>query len=549
MIHLSLDGEHLVARTDLSTEGTLCSKVPGARYVRRGDYWRLPATRPAVVQLQAICGKQLDCLPANVAELAFPPAPTEPVKVPGLYGYQEHGAGFLAGRGRALLADPCGAGKSAQAAVALKAPALIVCPPTVVGVWQAELATWRPDLLTTVVGSGVSAAKRRKMLTTEESDVIVVSYPIVWRHARLAPFGNTKLTDDDKTEKELDQPWATVLFDECHHLIHVSKQTLACWNLADRSERVYALSGTPLSEPENLWFLLRLIDGKAWSVRSKHENRYLHQRYNAWGQVVESVFAPETRPELEALTAPIILRRSKADILPDLPAKRFAVREVEMPAKQAKQYASLRKTMLAELENGQLLVCPDPMQKVLRLLQAASATMLSLEDGVPQLGLPSSKAEAVLELLSERGAEATVCMSASRKVSRLIGNEVARCTDLEVLFLDGQVPPEARQQVLDRFQEGGAWLFGTYAVASTGVNLHAADMLIRVQRPWSLTLDSQAVDRIHRVGSTHSSVLYLDIRSAGTLESRVAAALEEKASVLSGVVRDPEVLAEWLEAA
>ena len=263
---------------------------------------------------------------------------------------------------------------------------------------------------------------------------------------------------------------------------------------------------------------------------------------------MDSQWNPATLPELERLTAPIILRRSKSDILPHLPPKRFAQRVVPMEGKQYKAYASMKKELVAELESGELLVAADPMQRVLRLLQLSCATPLSAEEGQVELTTPSNKAEALIEIAEERGGDPTVVFCASRRVSRLCG-QVAAKAGHKVAYLDGHVPAGARAKVIEEFQAGETpLLLATYAVGGTGVTLTAADLTVRLQRPWSLTLDAQAVDRTHRVGAEHASVMYLDVVSAGSIEPKVVQALEEKATVLHSVVKDPDVLAEWLEA-
>jgi SNF2 family DNA or RNA helicase len=547
MIHVSLGEGHLVTKVDLATEATLVTQVPGARYQRKGDWWKVPRTRTAVIQLMGIAQDRL-----NWVDTFMPgePLDPDPLSVEGLFYHQQEGAGFLVDRHRAVLADEPGVGKTAQAAVALVAPALVVCPPSLTGVWADELAKWRPELAASVVAG--TAAKRRQIIA-ERPDVLIVSFPLVWRHSRLAGFGSNKLSDDDKTPKELNEtPFATVIVDEAQNVLSTSaKQTRATWAVADAAERVYALTGTPVrNRPTDLWALMRLVHPQEWPVRSKYVDRYCTLRHNAWGGVVDEGFQPETKAELDRLIAPRFLRRTKAEVLPHLPPKTYSERRLDMEPKQAKAYKQMRDTMLHELDDGSLLVAPNPMLKVMRLLQFAAATPTSFEDEAVELGMPSCKVAAMLELADERQGQPTVAFSVSKKVSRLIGGALGKA-GYWVGYLDGDVAPgPARAAVVERFQSGALdWVLCTYAVGGEGLTLHRADTLVRVQRPWSVVQDKQAEDRIHRIGQEAGSVHYIDLITKGTVEPRVVAALTEKSALVGAVCRDEERIRELLEAA
>jgi SNF2 family DNA or RNA helicase len=581
VIHVSLGEGHLVARVDLATEATLVSQVPGARYQRKGDWWKVPLTLTAWVQLDAIAGDGVSW----VADVALSPALDalrhaerrawdakqtaiggDPDAPEGLFPHQAQGLRYLRAVNRAVLADEPGVGKTAQAAAALVAPALVVCPPSLTGVWADELAKWRPELTASVVTG--AAAKRRQIVATRP-DVLIVSFPLVWRHSRLAGFGSNKLarcaTCDPKAEdpveeakcehhpRELNEtPFATVIVDEAQNVLSTSaKQTRATWAVADAAERVYALTGTPVrNRPTDLWALMRLVHPGEWPVRSKYTDRYCTLRHNAWGGVVDEGFQPETKAELDRLIAPRFLRRTKAEVLPHLPPKTYSERRLDMEPKQAKAYKQMRDTMLHELDDGSLLVAPNPMLKVMRLLQFAAATPVSFEDEAVELGMPSCKVAAMLDLADERQGQPTVAFSVSKKVSRLTGGALGKA-GYRVDYLDGDVAPgPARAAVVERFQSGALdWVLCTYAVGGEGLTLHRADTLVRVQRPWSVVQDKQAEDRIHRIGQEAASCHYIDLVTKGTNESRVIKALTEKSALVGAVCRDEERIREYLEAA
>ena len=543
--------------TDLASLGTLVSRVPGAKYARRSDSWMLPRTRVAVTQLVAIAGKHLEPLPADVAALAEAPTSLTSgvvdidsgLALRGLMVHQKGGVRFLATRLRTILGDEPGLGKTAQALIAAVKPALVICPATLLQNWADEAATWVPGLTTQIISG--TAVQRRKQIATE-ADLYIVGYESAVKHTRLAGFGSTKLTDDEKQPKELNErTWNTVIIDEAHNLANpVAKRTRGAWFLADGATRVYALTGTPVrSKPSDLWSLWHLIASDEAPVKSKWLDRYAIIRFDAWGHPVEESFNPETKAELDALLAPRFLRRTKAEVLPNLPPKVESVRRLELEPKQAKAYKQMRDTMLAEATDGSLLAAPNPAQKFLRLLQIASATPLSLDEGTLELGLPSNKVNAVLDIASERTGLPTVAFSVSRRLSRLVGAQLAKA-GYKIGFVDGAETAAARSRAVEAFQAGELdWILCTYGAGGTGITLHAADTMVRIQRPFSRVDDIQAADRIHRIGQEAESVQYIDLVSIGTAERRVIEILENKGEVMEAVCRDKDRMLELLKEA
>lgn len=558
-LDVSDDVDVLVVTTDLATEGTLVSRVPGARYMRKGDVWRLPLTYAAAEQLRGIAGSRLQLAPPAaraVSALAHAALTAENSKqsatvgrVEGDMPHQTTGVRFLVTARRAILGDEPGLGKTKVALTSLDLPALVICPTTLRQVWADEAAKWRPELAVQVIGG--TAVQRRKQIAAE-ADLYVVGYEAAVKHTRLAPFGSTKLTDDERTERELNaRAWNTVIVDEAHNLANPgAKRTRAAWHLADSAKRVYALTGTPIrNRPSDFWSLLRLADAESWPVKSKWLDRYAVLRLNHWGGVVDESFEPTTKAELDHLVAPFFLRRTKAEVLPDLPPKLYSTRHLEMGARQAKAYKTMKDTMLAEVADGSLLVAPNPAQKFMRLLQIASATPLSLDEGTLELGLPSCKVEAVLDLAAERAGLPTVAFSVSRRLSRLVGAQLAKA-GYSVGFVDGAEAPGARSRAVENFQAGELdWILCTYGAGGTGITLHRSDTLLRIQRPFSRVDDLQGADRIHRLGQSAESVHYIDLVTTGTAERRVIKILEGKGELMEAVCRDKDRLTEMLEAA
>jgi len=565
MITASLTDGKLVVKTAVASEGTLVCQVPGARYQRKTDSWELPLTYPAFRQLAGICGDrimELDHEPLRDwadAQASYSRWSEVAKTAPGSssrHGFMPHqmqGIRFLRHQRRAVLADEPGLGKTAQALMSASYPALVLCPSTVRQVWADEVAKWcqeTPSTMTRVQVIGGTAAQRRKQIATP-ADVYVIGYESAVKHSRLAPFGSTKMTDDEKADKELNAlNFNTLIVDEAHNLASpAAKRTRAAWYLAGQADKVFALTGTPLrSKPSDLWSLLHLVHADEWPVKSKFVDRYATVRFNAWGQPVEENFRPDTKAELDALVAPRFLRRTKAEVLPNMPPKVESVRRLDMANKQAAAYRQMKETMLAEVADGSLLVAPNPAQRFLRLLQIASATPLSVDEGAMEMGLPSNKADAVLDLAAERAGLPTVMFSVSRRLSRLLGVQLFKA-GYSVGYVDGAAGAGERNRAVEAFQAGELdWILCTYGAGGTGITLHRADTMVRAQRPFSRVDDIQAADRIHRMGQTAESVQYIDLVSIGTAESRVLSILKDKGELMEQVCRDKDRMVELLEA-
>jgi SNF2 family DNA or RNA helicase len=549
VIHAELADDRLIVSTDLPSEGTLVSRVPGSRYQRKGDHWTIPATRPAVIQLKGICGDRLDCLPANVEMLAEPNSIVPLRGLDGMFPHQDAGFSFFVSQCRGILADEPGLGKTAQALASVTTPALVICPATLLQNWADEAERWVPNHPVQIISG--TAAQRRKQIAAE-ADIYIIGYESAVKHTRLAGFGSTKLSDDERKPKELNERhWNTVIVDEAHNLANpAAKRTRAAWFLADSAERVYALTGTPVrNKPSDLWSILRLVYHDEAPVKSKWIDRYAVVRLDAGGHPVDESFEPATKDELDSIIAPRLLRRTKAEVLPGLPPKIETVRRLDMEPKQAKAYRTMKEEMLAAVEDGSFLVAPNPAQKFLRLLQIASATPLSLDEGTLELGMPSNKVNAMLDIASERSGLPTVAFSASRRLSRLVGSQLAKA-GYTVGWVDGAETAAARSRAVESFQAGELdWIMCTYGAGGTGITLHASDTMVRIQRPFSKVDDIQAADRIHRIGQEAESCHYIDLTSIGTAEGRVREILNNKGELMEAVCRDKDRMVEMLEAA
>jgi SNF2 family DNA or RNA helicase len=228
----------------------------------------------------------------------------------------------------------------------------------------------------------------------------------------------------------------------------------------------------------------------------------------------------------------------------------FERRDVEMSTKQKKAYSQMRDTMMAELENGDLVTAPSILTQTTRLLQFASSYAemdINEETGELKtlLSEPSCKVDALMDDIKNKdfGDDSVAVCAVSRQLIYLLSGALTKA-GIEHGLITGAQTEDERQAAIDNFQAGKIkWILYTAQAGGVGVTLTAARRLIMLQRPWSLVDYKQALDRVHRIGSEiHDSIIVTDYITEGTIEERVLEVLETKADNFEEIVRDKEQL-------
>ncbi len=547
----------------------LIDQVPGGSFSKNGgDHWTAPLTWPVLKVLRALFEDRLAVAPAlaewawrhyesyvvNVAmarERAVDPSndcailkDDRPLQA--LYPYQKTGAYYLTWAKDALLLDEPGCGKTAQVIAALEMrsayPALVVATTAGKSVWRDQFATWAPHRDVAVVTG--SAAQRRKTLA-EAHEVYVIGWGSLRLHTRVSGYGDIRLTPEERKPLELNAiEWGAVVADEAHRAIHPrSKQTRALWGVAKgvrpTGARI-ALTGTPIADnPADLWALLHFVRPDEWPSRTKYIDRYVEVSIDGFGHPSYVGLLPRMAEEFRALVEPRFLRRPKKVVLPWLPDKSFETVEVEMPPKQGAAYRAMVKEMIADVDGGMLMAL-DPLSLATRLTQLASSCV-EVEGDEVRMVMPSSKVEALMELLEDREGP-IVAAAQSRQLIDLTAAALERAGITFATVVGGMKDRE-------RDREVGAFMAGerrvmllTYGAGSESITLTRADTLVRMQRSWSLIENNQVIDRIHRPGQDSNKCLIIDLVSPGTIEEGQLHSVEGKGDRLEEIVRDRRAL-------
>lgn len=499
-----------------------------------------------------------------------------------LYPFQRAGVQFLHVAESALLADEMGTGKTIQTIAALEAdrlyPALVVCPNTVKLNWEREFAKWAPARRVTVAESGTKAAEESATdVANGIADVLIINWEAIKNLSRLAPFGSIRLETcsncDPNSRKRPAQcqredkilnlvRWSAVVADEAHRAKDPkSLQTRALWAIGDKADHRFALTGTPIANsPEDLWSVMRFVAPNEYPSKWTWIERYAQTTPNIFSGGVEVIgLRDDRRAELDSFFLPRFRRMTKAQVLPDLPPKTYVRRDVALSGKQKKAYEQLEKEMLAQVDGG-TLVAENALVAMLRLRQLASAygevvstvawegmnlddqeRLSEVLDTQVRLSEPSSKLDALEEVLDELGERQAVIFAESRQLIELTAARLDLRSDTYGKIAGG-VSPEDRENYLTQFRNGELqFMLVVVSAGGEGVDgLQVADVAIFLQRPWSAVMNRQAEDRLHRIGQNGQNVLYVDLVATDTVEERVFEALREKEKRLQNVVRDPE---------
>jgi len=412
-----------------------------------------------------------------------------------LRDYQREGFEWLArlahwGVG-ACLADDMGLGKTLQALalILLRAPngpTLVVAPTSVCTNWIAEAARFAPTLNIKLFGPG----ERADMLESAGAfDVIVASYGLLQLEAPL--FAK--------------KHWHTMVLDEAQAFKNAATR---------RSQAVMALrgdfrmiaTGTPLENHlGELWNLFRFINPGLLGTADQFQLRFAGPIEKAQDKRAEA----GARTRLRRLTQPFILRRTKSQVLTELPPRTEIVIPVELTQEETALYESLRREALDKLA---ALEAPESQKSI-----AILAEMMRLRRAVcnpelvaPGLGIASSKLNTFAHLIDDLLENRHKVLVFSQFVDHLtLIRKLLDERGIGYQYLDGSTSMQERKKRVDAFQAGEGDLFLiSLKAGGVGINLTAADYVIHMDPWWNPAVEDQASDRAHRMGQQRPVTIY-----------------------------------------
>lgn len=387
----------------------------------------------------------------------------------------------------ACLADDMGLGKTIQTLALLLSrapvgPALVVAPTSVCPNWLDEAARFAPTLKVRMFGG----AERAQMLDNLQAfDVIVASYGLLQQEADR--FAGVR--------------WHTVVLDEAQAIKNAqTKRSQAAFRL--QAGFRLALSGTPVENHlGELWSLFRFINPGLLGSAEQFGERF--------ALPIERHKSVQSRLRLRRLIQPFILRRTKAQVLTELPARTEMLRHVDLSREETALYEALRRSALERIEKDDMPGTQKAIQIVTELMKLRRACCHP-DLVAPELHLSGSKLAVFGELLEELLENRHKALVFSQFVDHLA--LVRAWLDergIRYQYLDGGTPMAERKRRVDAFQrgEGDVFLISLKA-GGTGLNLTAADYVIHLDPWWNPAVEDQASDRAHRIGQQRPVTIY-----------------------------------------
>ncbi|KAL8688214.1 MAG: hypothetical protein Q9218_005820 [Villophora microphyllina] len=508
-----------------------------------------------------------------------------------LRSYQQEGVNWLAFLNRyhlhGILCDDMGLGKTLQTLCIVasdhhmraeefsksqnpdyrRLPTLIVCPPTLSGHWQQEIATYAP-FLTCLGFVGPASDRVRLRDRLGKTDIVITSYEVCRNDIEiLAPFN-----------------WNYCVLDEGHLIKNPrAKTTLAVKRLASNHRLI--LSGTPIQNNVlELWSLFDFLMPGFLGAEKVFLDRFAKP-------IAASRFSKSSSKEQEAgalaiealhkQVLPFLLRRLKEEVLDDLPPKILQNYYCDLSELQKRLFEDFAKKERKSLTEAAGSDDKEAKQHIFQALQymrkLCNSPSLVMKEGHKQYAAIQSqlakqqsnindivhapKLTALRDLLVDCGIGVTPSLTAAGELSTeqssyvsqhralifcqmkemldIVQNDVIRklLPSVQFLRLDGSVEASKRQQIVNQFNTDPSYdcLLLTTSVGGLGLNLTGADTVIFVEHDWNPQKDLQAMDRAHRIGQKKVVNVYRLI-TRGTLEEKILNLQRFKIDVASTVV-------------
>ena len=443
-----------------------------------------------------------------------------------LRAYQQEGFSWLAtlyahGLG-GILADDMGLGKTLQTLALIchvrqnnpgVPPFLVVAPASVLGNWVAEAARFTPDLRVVALSDTLSRSGADLDELVAGADIVVTSYTLF------------RLDFDAHAS----QSWSGLILDEAQYAKNRQTKTYQCARQLAAPIKL-AITGTPMENNlMELWSLLSITAPGLFPNPSRFADYYAKRIEKAGDAELLALFRRRVKP--------LVKRRTKELVAPDLPAKQDQILDVELTPRHRKIYDKR-----LQRERQKVLGLLDDIQRN-RFAILKSLTVLrqlALHPGLvdPAHGaVPSSKIDVLGEHLRDVAAGGHRALVFSQ-FTRFLGQVRNRldADGIEYCYLDGRT--RNRSRVIDRFKNGDAPVFLiSLKAGGFGLNLTEADYCFLLDPWWNPAVEAQAIDRTHRIGQTRNVMAYRLI-ARNTIEDKVLSLNARKAELFASVIDD-----------
>lgn len=405
--------------------------------------------------------------------------------------YQEWGVKYAIHQQRVLLGDEMGLGKTVQAIAAMVSLRnegathfVVVCPASVLSNWCREINKHSDLSVIMVHGSSRSASVSKWI---EEGGVAVTTYETT---------GAIELDDNFK--------YNYMVVDEAHYIKNRDAQrTVNVRKLCQKAEKILFMTGTAIENKVDE--MISLIEVLNPDVAT---------------QIKRMAFM-SSAPQFREAVAPVYYRRKREDVLTELPDKT-----------ETEEWCTL---------SGEEVQCYEDA-----VLSKNFAGARRVSWNVDDVSL-SSKANRMKELLAEAEAEGrkvivfSFFLDTIEKVRGMLGD---KC----VGPINGSVPPQRRQEMVDEFDKAqpGAVLAAQIQSGGTGLNIQSASVIILCEPQFKPSIENQAISRAYRMGQARNVLVYR-LLCEDTVDEKIMEMLAEKQAVFDAFADKSTVAEETLE--
>lgn len=446
------------------------------------------------------CDKQLNELKNSITKSMKQEPPVPAMLQAELRDYQYEGFRWMVrqtGWGAGVcLADDMGLGKTVQTIAFLlhraqQGPSLVVAPASVIPNWCSELNRFAPVLKVSVLNKSTD----RKALIAEAADNEVV----------LSTYGLLVNEEESLTDKV----WNVVCLDEAHTIKNRDTKMSKVTMQLQASARLI-LTGTPIQNHlGELWNLFSFINPGLLGSYEQFHTKFIAP--------IEGNNDKERQLQLKRIVQPFMLRRTKAEVIEELPEKMEITIPVELSSEEMAAYEVIRRKAKSMLEEENK-VSVSTLAEITKLRQAACSIALTNKKWKGD----TTKIQILLDQIDEikTGQNRMLIFSQFTSFLELVRKKLDERHE-PYLYLDGSVSLKQREMLVKRFQNGECPLFLiSLKAGGVGLNLTGANYVIHLDPWWNPAIEQQATDRAYRIGQERNVTVYRLI-AQHTIEEKI----------------------------
>lgn len=417
-----------------------------------------------------------------------------------LRDYQEEGFRWMArldhwGAG-ACLADDMGLGKTVQTIAFLlykasSGASLVVAPASVLMNWSRELARFAPSLNVVVLNE--QNDRTEALAGLGEYDVVLTTYGLLVR----------------EKDALCGREWNVVCLDEAHTIKNRGTKMSDAAMALKAASRVI-LTGTPVQNYlGELWNLFQFLNPGLLGNYESFQRKFIAP--------IESAEDKDRQAQLKRIIQPFMLRRTKAEVVDELPEKTEIFRTVPMTAAETVAYETMRLEAKNELETD-TRVNMNALAAITRLREAACAMSL-VKNG---WGDEPSKITALRDLVGNvvSGGNSILIFSQFTGFLDIVSSALEK-DGVPHFYLQGSTPIRKRHEMVTAFQRSERPVFLiSLKAGGLGLNLTGANYVVHLDPWWNPAIEQQATDRAYRIGQQQNVTVY-HLIAAGTIEEKI----------------------------